>query len=221
MQVSALPDVPAWFPDHLREEGIEELYPPQAAAVEAGVTAGENLVASVPTASGKTLIAAMAMLSTVERGGKALYIVPLRALASEKRAEFAEYEPHGVDIGVSTGNYESEGGWLADKDVVVATSEKVDSLVRNNAPWLEDVSCVVADEVHLVDDGERGPTLEVTLAKLRKLTADLQTVALSATIGNAEELAAWLDAELIDSDWRPIDLRKGVHYGDEIGRAHV
>ena len=216
MQVSALPDVPAWFPDHLRDQGIEELYPPQADAVKAGVTAGENLVAAVPTASGKTLVAAMAMLSTVERGGTALYIVPLRALASEKRAEFAEYEAHGVDIGVSTGNYESEGGWLADKDIVVATSEKVDSLVRNNAPWLADVSCVVADEVHLVDDGERGPTLEVTLAKLRKLTADLQTVALSATIGNAAELATWLDAELIDSDWRPIDLRKGVHYGDAL-----
>jgi helicase len=216
MQVGDVPAVPEWFAESLREDGVEELYPPQAAAVEAGVTDGENLVASIPTASGKTLIASMAMLSSIECGGKALYIVPLRALASEKRADFESFEAYGVDVGVSTGNYESDGGWLADKDVVVATSEKVDSLVRNDAPWLADVSCVVADEVHLVDDGERGPTLEVTLAKLRRLTADLQTVALSATIGNAEELAAWLDAALIDSDWRPIDLRKGVHYGDAL-----
>ncbi len=216
MDVADIPGVPEWLPDHLRGEGIEELYPPQVAAVERGVTGGESLVASVPTASGKTLVAAMAMLASVERGGKALYIVPLRALASEKRAEFEEYEAYGVDVGVSTGNYESDGGWLADKDVIVATSEKVDSLVRNDAAWLDDLTCVVADEVHLVDDAERGPTLEVTLAKLRSLNPGLQTVALSATIGNAEELAAWLDADLVDSTWRPIELQKGVHYGDAL-----
>ncbi|WP_226022423.1 ATP-dependent DNA helicase [Halomicrobium salinisoli] len=216
MDVADLPGVPDWLPDHLRDQGIEELYPPQGEAVEAGVTRGENLVASIPTASGKTLIAELAMLSAIENGGKALYIVPLRALASEKQAEFEQFEEYGVDVGVSTGNYESDGGWLASKDVVVATSEKVDSLVRNDAPWLEDLACVVADEVHLVDDGERGPTLEVTLAKLRRINPDLQTVALSATIGNADELAGWLDAALVDSDWRPIELQKGVHYGQAL-----
>ena len=216
MDVADLPGVPDWLPDHLRGEGIEQLYPPQGEAVEAGVTEGENIVAAIPTASGKTLIAELAMLSAVARGGKALYIVPLRALASEKQAEFEQFEQYGLDIGVSTGNYESTGGWLGDKDIVVATSEKVDSLVRNDAPWLDDLTCVVSDEVHLVDDGERGPTLEVTLAKLRRLNPDLQTVALSATIGNADELAGWLDAELVDSDWRPIDLQKGVHYGQAL-----
>ncbi|WP_436907440.1 ATP-dependent DNA helicase [Halosimplex marinum] len=216
MDVADIPGVPEWLPDHLRGDGIESLYPPQAEAVEAGVTEGENLVASVPTASGKTLVATLAMLASVERGGKALYIVPLRALASEKREEFEQFEQYGLDVGVSTGNYESEGGWLATKDIVVATSEKVDSLVRNDAPWLDELTCVVSDEVHLVDDGERGPTLEVTLAKLRQLNPDLQTVALSATIGNAEALAEWLDAALVDSEWRPIDLKKGVHYGQAL-----
>ena len=216
MDVADIPGVPAWLPDHLRGQGIDELYPPQAEAVEAGVTTGESLVASIPTASGKTLIASLAMLASIDRGGTALYIVPLRALASEKQADFEAFEQYGLDVGVSTGNYESEGGWLAAKDIVVATSEKVDSLVRNDAPWLDDLSCVVADEVHLVDDGERGPTLEVTLAKLRTLNPSLQTVALSATIGNAGELAGWLDAELVDSDWRPIELQKGVHYGDAL-----
>ncbi|WP_135303416.1 ATP-dependent DNA helicase [Haloarcula amylovorans] len=216
MDVADLPGVPEWLPDHLREDGIEELYPPQGEAVEAGVTEGQNLVAAIPTASGKTLVAELAMLSSVARGGKALYIVPLRALASEKQAEFEQFEQYGLDVGVSTGNYESEGGWLADKDIVVATSEKVDSLVRNDAPWIEELTCVVSDEVHLVDDSQRGPTLEVTLAKLRRLNPDLQTVALSATIGNADELAGWLDAELVDSDWRPIELQKGVHYGQAL-----
>jgi helicase len=217
MNTADVPEVPDWLTAHLREQGIEELYPPQAEAVERGVTEGESLVASIPTASGKTLVATLAMLSAVEsRGGMALYIVPLRALASEKREEFEQFEAYGLDVGVSTGNYESDGGWLAGKDVVVATSEKVDSLVRNDASWLDDLSCVVADEVHLVDDAERGPTLEVTLATLRRLNPALQVVALSATVGNADALASWLDAELVDSTWRPIELRKGVHYGDAL-----
>ena len=216
MKTADLHGLPPGVPEHLQSEGIEELYPPQGAAVDAGILDGESVVASIPTASGKTLIAELAMLSAVQRGGKALYIVPLRALASEKKAEFERWEEYGVTVGVSTGNYESSGEWLASRDIIVATSEKVDSLVRNGAPWVEDLSCVVADEVHLVDDRHRGPTLEVTLAKLRKINPGLQTVALSATVGNADEVADWLDAELVQSEWRPIDLKMGVHYGSAI-----
>ncbi|WP_256546182.1 ATP-dependent DNA helicase [Halobellus inordinatus] len=234
MQPEEVPELPEEVAAHLREEGIEELYPPQRAAVEAGVTRGDSLVASVPTASGKTLVAELAMLSSVARGvsgsrsdgseappsgssgGKALYIVPLRALASEKKAEFERWEEYGFDVGVSTGNYESDGEWLASRDIVVATSEKVDSLVRNGAAWIDDLTCVVADEVHLVDDAHRGPTLEVTLGKLRTLNPGLQVVALSATVGNADVVAEWLDAELVESTWRPIDLRMGVHYGNAV-----
>lgn len=209
MNLEELTGLPSGATDHFRQEGIEELYPPQAEAVDAGATDGENLVAAVPTASGKTMIAALSMLSAVERGGKALYIVPLRALASEKRAEFEAYEQFGITTGVTTGNYESTDDWLATKDIIVATSEKVDSLVRNGAGWLSELTCVVSDEVHLIDDRNRGPTLEVTLAKLQQLNPAMQTVALSATVGNADEIADWLDASLVDSDWR------------QIGRAHV
>ncbi|WP_224270618.1 ATP-dependent DNA helicase [Haloprofundus salinisoli] len=216
MKTADLTGLPAGVPEFFHEGGIEELYPPQAEAVEAGVTDGESLVASIPTASGKTFIAELAMLSSVRRGGKALYIVPLRALASEKKAEFERFEQFGVDVGVSTGNYDSTSEWLATRDIIVATSEKVDSLVRNNASWISDLTCVVADEVHLVDDRHRGPTLEVTLAKLQKINPGLQVVALSATVGNAEEVADWLDASLVRSDWRPIDLKTGVHYGNAI-----
>lgn len=216
MQTAELSGLPVGVSDHLHEEGIEELYPPQAKAVEAGVTDGESVVASVPTASGKTLVAELAMLSSVERGGKALYIVPLRALTSEKKREFERFESFGVSVGVSTGNYESDEEWLSNRDIIVATSEKVDSLVRNGASWIEDLSCVVADEIHLVDDANRGPTLEVTLAKLRQLNPAIQTVALSATVGNASEIAEWLDAKLVHSEWRPIDLKMGVHYGSAL-----
>ena len=216
MRPDAVESLPSEAIDLLEREGIEELYPPQAAAVEAGVTDGESVVAAVPTASGKTLIAELAMLSALQRGGTALYIVPLRALASEKETEFARWSEIGIETGVSTGNYESSEDWLGSRDIVVATSEKVDSLIRNGASWLDDLSCVVTDEVHLADDPQRGPTLEVTLAKLRQINPDLQTVALSATVGNADVLADWLDAELVESDWRPIDLKEGVHYGNAV-----
>ncbi|NUB90060.1 ATP-dependent DNA helicase [Haloterrigena sp. SYSU A121-1] len=216
MNLEELTGLPPGATDHFRGEGIEELYPPQAEAVEAGATDGENLVAAVPTASGKTMIAALSMLSVIQRGGKALYIVPLRALASEKKEEFEAYEEFGVTVGVTTGNYESTDDWLATKDIIVATSEKVDSLVRNGADWLSELTCVVSDEVHLIDDRNRGPTLEVTLAKLRRLNPGMQVVALSATVGNADEIADWLDAALVDTDWRPIDLQMGVHYGNAL-----
>jgi helicase len=216
MKVEELSGLPDGVAEYLQEDGIEDLYPPQAAAVDAGVLEGRSLVASVPTASGKTLVATLAMLAAIRRGGKALYVVPLRALASEKAAEFDGLERFGLSIGVATGNYESDGARLNEHDVIVATSEKVDSLLRNGADWLDDLSIVVADEVHLVDDRDRGPTLEVTLAKLRRVNPDLQVVALSATVGNAGEVAEWLDAELVDSEWRPIDLRTGVHYGNAV-----
>ncbi|MDY7081601.1 MAG: DEAD/DEAH box helicase, partial [Halobacteria archaeon] len=195
--------------DYFVDEGIEELYPPQSKAVEAGVIEGENVVAAVPTASGKTLIAQLGMLSSISNsGGKALYVVPLRALASEKYDEFSRLP--GVDVGISTGDYDSRDDYLGKNDIIVATSEKVDSLIRNGVSWIEDVSCVVVDEVHLLDSGDRGPTLEVTIAKLRRLTPSLQIIALSATVANPDEIAGWLDAELVETDWRPVELRKGI-----------
>ena len=146
----------------LKSSGVHTLYPPQILAVEAGITQGNSIVASVPTASGKTFIAELAMLSTIARGGKALYIVPLRALANEKKQEFDRFDAIDISVGSSTGDYESTDDWLATKDIIVATSEKVDSLIRNFTPWISDLTCVVADEIHLLDDASRGPTLEMT-----------------------------------------------------------
>ncbi len=217
MDVSSVPEVPAEALEVLTASGIDELYPPQQAAVEAGVTQGNSLVASVPTASGKTLIGILALLSAVSRGGRGLYIVPLRALASEKHRRLEAFaDALDITVAVSTGDLDSEERWLTDADIIVATSEKVDSLIRNDARWIDDLDCIVADEVHLIDDPDRGPTLEVTLAKLASVNDSLQVVALSATIANPDAIADWLDAALIDSEWRPVELRRGVHYGNAI-----
>ncbi len=195
--------------------GVRELYPPQQEAVKRGALDGKNLVLAIPTAAGKTLIAELAMLKSVLRGrGKCLYIVPLRALASEKYDEFkAKYGHLGVRVGISTGDFDAVDPGLSRYDILVATSEKVDSLLRHRAKWLaEVVSVVVLDEVHLIDDPGRGPTLEVLTARLRQVNPKLQILALSATVKNADEIAEWLKAELVKSDWRPVPLKKGIYF---------
>jgi helicase len=199
----------------LRAEGIEELYPPQAEAVPPAL-AGSNLVLSIPTASGKSLVAYLAILQAVLKGGKALYIVPLKALASEKYDDLSRFEDLGIKVGESTGDYDAIDPRLSKYDVVVATSEKVDSLLRHRTKWLRQISVVVADEVHLINDPDRGPTLEVILVKFRTFNPDSQLIALSATIRNCSELAEWLDAKLVVSEWRPVPLKEGVYSDGEV-----
>jgi helicase len=199
----------------LKEEGIETLYPPQEKAVGPAL-ARENIVLAIPTASGKSLVAYLAILQAVLRGGKALYIVPLRALASEKHDDLARFESLGIKVGESTGDFDEVDNRLSKYDVIVATSEKVDSLIRHRAKWLQQLSVVVADEVHLINDPDRGPTLEVILVKFKTFNPDAQLIALSATMRNSAELAEWLGARLVQSDWRPVPLRQGVYCDGEV-----
>src|SRR3989475_1178225 len=195
-----------------KKQGIEGLYPPQADAIGPALL-GENLVLAIPTASGKSLVAYLAILASVLRGGKALYIVPLRALAAEKYEDLKEFETLGIRIGISVGDYDSIDPSLEKFDVIVATSERADSLLRHRLNWLQQLTVVVADEVHLINDADRGPTLEVTLAKLRQVNPRAQVLALSATIRNSDQLAKWLEAEHVRSDWRPVPLKEGVYHG--------
>lgn len=198
------------------ERGIEELNPPQKKAVEVGVLEGESSVVASPTASGKTAIAEFAFLKKIlEEREKCVYIVPLRALAQEKYRDFKKYEDLGIDVAVSVGDYDSSASGLGNYDLIITTSEKMDSILRHDPAWAEDIGLVVSDEIHLLNDESRGPTLEVTLTRLRQLT-DAQILGLSATISNADELAGWLDAELVSSDYRPVELYEGVYNGHSV-----
>lgn len=200
--------------------GYESLYPPQEKAIAAGILDGKSTLVTTPTASGKTLVAMMAIARALQKGKKAVYLTPLRALASEKAADLKALE--GIDLGtgrqpkvmVSTGDYDSSGKELALADVIVLTNEKMDTLFRHGVEWLGDVGLFVSDEVHLIGDRERGPTLEMMLTRVRKLYPDSQIVALSATVSNADEIADWLGCELVESNWRPTKLVEGVYeYG--------
>ena len=207
----------------LIDSGITELFPPQQDAILAGVLEGKNLVLASPTASGKTLVAELCALKHVlEKDGKVLYLSPLRALAREKFEEFQKYTKilkgngRRVSVGVSTGDYDSSDPWMGKHDIIVTTNEKADSLLRHRAKWVNDISLVVADEVHLLNDADRGPTLEVVLARLMQVSPGIQLLVLSATIKNVNEVAEWLKAISVTTEWRPVTLREGVILHDEV-----
>ncbi len=215
MRVADL-DIDPKVKDVLEENGFKELHPPQAEALPIALS-GKNLIAAIPTASGKSLIGFIPAINTVLRkGGKVLYIVPLKALASEKKDDLEKFSSLGINVMMSSGDLDSDDGKLADADIIVATSEKADSMMRHGSKWIDGVKLVIADEIHLIHDPGRGPTLEIILTKLMRRNKDVQIIALSATISNAEDLALWLNAELVTSDWRPIPLKEGVYYNGEI-----
>ncbi|MCK4714200.1 MAG: DEAD/DEAH box helicase, partial [Candidatus Aenigmarchaeota archaeon] len=200
----------------LELSGFEKPNPVQELAIKKGLAGNRNMVVAAPTASGKTLIAEIAALDTVRNNRKVMYIVPLKALASEKYEEFREkYEPLGIKVAMSVGDKDSSDTWLAKYDIVISTSEKFDSLMRHGIPWLNQIGLVIADEIHLLDDPSRGPTLEVVLTRMRQ-SANPRVLALSATISNHEEIAKWLEAVAVKSEWRPVELRRGVCYESKV-----
>lgn len=214
-------ELPITAQDLLAEQNITKLYPPQADAVKAGLLEGQNILVAAPTASGKTLIAMLAMMQFLStKQGKVVYLTPLRALAAEKFSEFKKMEK--IDFGrkikaaISTGDFDSVDKESESADIVVLTNEKMDSIIRHGVDWIDKIGLVIADEVHLIGDKDRGPTLEVILTKLKDLESKPQVVGLSATITNSNELAEWLGCKLVLSDWRPVPLTEGVFDGGSV-----
>jgi helicase len=200
----------------LEKSGFKDLNPVQKEALKKGLLDKGSMVIAAPTASGKTLIAEMAALDVIKHNQKVVYIVPLRALATEKYHEFKEkYEPLGIRIAISIGDLDSSDPWLADYDLIIVTSEKLDSLLRHGVPWAESIGLVVADEIHLLNDSSRGPTLEIVLTRLRQV-ASPKILALSATINNYNELSDWLSAKSVQSDYRPVDLYRGLCFENSV-----
>ncbi|HLP80293.1 MAG TPA: DEAD/DEAH box helicase [Acidobacteriota bacterium] len=213
MQLSELkPQIPLKVYEQMEILGRTTLRPSQWKAIKAGLFEDKNLLICTPTASGKTLVAELAFLNSILNGiGKAIYIVPLKALANEKYDEFTKKYGSLFKIAKSIGDTDSEESYLAKYDLIITTSEKLDSLIRHHAPWLREVKTVVVDEIHLLNDTTRGPTLEIVLTILRQVLKNIQLIGLSATIGNPKELSAWLNAQLVEDSWRPVKLHKGIY----------
>jgi helicase len=207
--------------EFLKSQGYTKLYPPQADSVKSGLLDGKSILVSAPTASGKTLIAMLAIMSYLSNNkGKVVYLSPLRALASEKFTEFKKLEKvalgNKVKVAISTGDFEKIEKNLENSNLLILTNEKMDSIIRHNAEWVDEIGLVISDEVHLIGDESRGPTLEMILTQLKLLETKPQIVGLSATITNSDEIADWLECTLIKNDWRPVPLSEGVCDGGEV-----
>lgn len=201
------------FLNLLTEGEISTLYPPQEHAIRSGLLEGKNLVIATPTASGKTLIAELAITKNLENGKRAVYVVPLRSLAYEKFLEFKKYEKIGYNVRLEIGDLDS--GRYSHKlnfDILIATAEKLDSILRSTENLIENIGILVMDEIHMLAT-DRGPVYEIIIAKFKKLFPKIQILALSATIGNAGEIADWLNAGLVESKWRPVELKESIFIG--------
>lgn len=181
----------------------------QREAIE-GVCSGNDVLVVAPTGSGKTFIATDAIRRTLERGDRAVYTTPLKALSNTKYNDFKRlYEPHHK-VGILTGDRKIEG----DASVVIATTE-----IYRNELYQESFrySLVILDEVHFLSDPQRGPVWEESII-LTPTTSSI--LMLSASISNAVEVAEWIESvrgkpcKVVIKQDRPVELRFGFLHPD-------
>ena len=194
---------------------MDELMPVQVKSVQAGLLKGESQLIVSATATGKTFIGELAGVNNYLKGkGKMLFLVPLVALANQKYEQFkARYGPVGK-VGIRVGTSRIALNSLKmnvslSSDIIVGTYEALDFVLRRGeAAALKNIGTVVIDEVHMLEDGERGHRLDGMIARLRSCAPKAQFIFLSATIGNPKEIARHLKAGLVEYEHRPVPLER-------------
>jgi hypothetical protein len=195
---------------------ISELWPSQIVALEKGLlNTSSNKIVKMPTSSGKTRIAELAIVHTLVNnpGAKCIYVAPYRALVSELEQSFLNLlNDLGYRVSTITGTYESdefEELLVREVDVLVTTPEKLDLLLRAQPDFLEKVRLFVLDELQIVHDRKRGTKFEILLARLKKKLPDTRFLILSAVIPKStlEDFAKWFNAssqgDILTTTWRP------------------
>nr|WP_232472716.1 DEAD/DEAH box helicase [Deinococcus sp. DB0503] len=177
-------------------------------ALAAGLHTGtRSALLTWPTGTGKTWLARQAAHSVTARGGRVIVTVPLRALADEVAREWGT-ELGDVSVQAYTRDHLRPRAYVR-TGVIILTPERLDLITRDwrrHHRWLAEVELVVADEIHLLADPGRGHRLDAALTRLRAVCPLLNVLALSATVGEPQRLAAWLDGLHLHSDERPVPL---------------
>jgi len=205
-------DVPPELIVLWRTRESETLLPLQEMAVKRfGLFEDGNLLIQAPTSSGKTFIGEMAAIRTAMRRKKVVYLVPLKALAEEKFRDFKEkYTDYGLKVIISTRDHREYDADLEQGNfsIAVVVYEKLSQLLVRRPERIEEIDLVIADELELLSDPERGATAEILLTRI--LQAQCRIIGLSAVIGGADKLAQWMNGVLVYYERRPVELRYGV-----------
>lgn len=210
------PGVGPWLIERLRSWNINTLTDVQIRALNAGIANGCSMIVSAPTSTGKTLVGEIAALTALQKGIRAIYLVSHKALADQKYLDFVERfgekaaEPI-ASVGLNTGD-RAEGE--IDAQLIVATYEKALGLMVAGQLKPDD-ALVVADELQILGEQNRGPDIETLCAVLRQ-RGIRQFVALTATVENPEDLAGWMSCELVQSFQRDVPLHQQVWYSKRV-----
>ena len=198
---------------------FDTLLPVQSLAVEHGALEGRDQLVVSATATGKTLVGELAGIDRVLKGeGKMLFLVPLVALANQKYESFRERYGDLVDVSIRVGASRiNDDGNRFDPgaDIIVGTYEGIDHALRTGKD-LGEIGSVVIDEIHTLGEDERGHRLDGLVSRLKYYTEkrdqSTQWIYLSATVGNPEELAGKLRANLIEFEERPVPIERHVTF---------
>jgi helicase len=173
----------------------------------------ENLLVISPSSSGKTLVGEMAALQEISFHNKVIYLVPLRILAEEKYQHFVHlYHSLGLKIKLSSRDHRHDDQDIRQGNfhIAILVYEKFYYFLLQYPQCLHNVSLIVADEIQLINDPQRGPRLESNFNYLKANYPAIRIIALSALTEHILALTTWLDAKLLWSSYRPVELRKGI-----------
>lgn len=173
------------------------------------INSGKSVVVCAPTGAGKTVIAQHAIHRALEDGKRIFYTTPLKALSNQKYYDFGEKYGQGK-VGLLTGDTSIN----RNAQIVVMTTEVFRNMLYGTnfgsvTDNMKDVKYVVLDEVHYMNDEQRGTVWEESIIYC---PTNVQIIALSATVANADELTDWINTvhsktELVNTDFRPVPLR--------------
>lgn len=202
-----------------RPKAEVDLWPSQIEAATRAIDQSDDLVVSLPTSAGKTRIAELCILRCLAAGKRVVFVTPLRALSAQTEVTLQRtFGPLGKTISALYGSIGVSGfdeDAIRERDIVVATPEKLDFALRNDPSLLDDVGLLVFDEGHMIGLNEREVRYEVQIQRLlRRADAhERRIVCLSAILPDGDQLddfAAWLRRDhpggVIKKDWRPTRL---------------
>ncbi|CND01540.1 ski2-like helicase [Yersinia frederiksenii] len=205
-----------------RHKAEIDLWPSQIEAATRAVNQSDDLVVSLPTSAGKTRIAELCILRCLAGGKRVVFITPLRALSAQTETTLLRsFGPLGKTISALYGSIGVSGfdeDAIRERDIVVATPEKLDFALRNDPTLLNDVGLLIFDEGHMIGLNEREVRYEVQIQRLlrRPDAHERRIVCLSAILPDGDQLddfAAWLRRDqpggVVKKDWRPTRLRFG------------